>query len=74
VTGKKSFEDNSAFYQNLRCWAWYLSPSYPIFSPYPFLQFDSAIKFDDLPLLEDRLWLPAKKTEAERSGALMFDF
>jgi len=74
VTGKKSFEDNSAFYQNLRCWAWYLSPNYPSFSPYPFLQFDPTIKFDDLPLLDDRLWLPARKAEVEKTGALTFDF
>lgn len=74
VTGKKALETNDAFYQNLRCWAWYLSPSYPSFSPYPFLQFDPAVKFDDVPLLDDRLWLPAKKTDAEKSGALSFDF
>jgi len=74
VTGKKALETNDAFYQNLRCWAWYLSPNYPSFSPYPFLQFDPALKFDDVPLLDDRLWLPAKKTDAEKSGALSFDF
>lgn len=74
VTGKKALENNDAFYQNLRCWAWYLSPSYPSFSPYPFLRFEPAVKFDDVPLLDDRLWLPAKKTEAEKSGALAFDF
>ena len=73
VTGKKALENNDAFYQNLRCWAWYLSPNYPSFSPYPFLQFDPVVKFDDVPLLDDRLWLPAKKTEAEKSGSLFSD-
>ena len=39
VKGKKKLENNDAVYQNVRCWAWYLSPNYGSFTPYPHLQF-----------------------------------
>lgn len=35
VTGKKALENNDAFYHNLRCWAWYLSPTTLAFLPTP---------------------------------------
>lgn len=69
VTGKKKLENNDAVYQNVRCWAWYLSPNYGSFTPYEHLRFEPALAFDELPYLNDQKWVPPKKAEEEQLNA-----
>jgi hypothetical protein len=69
VKGKKKLENNDAVYQNVRCWAWYLSPHYGSFTPYPHLQFEPAVTFDEMPYLNDQKWVPAKKAEEKKANA-----
>jgi len=68
VTGKKKLENNDAVYQNVRCWAWYLSPNYGSFTPYPHLQFEPAVTFDEMPYLNDQKWVPNKKAEEKKAN------